>query len=249
MTHLSPTEAQLFLLEKYLTQFWKDIKDEHLEQINTKGESDFINVKFIERNINDPLNQKRGEWFNLIPKYLKIDKGFPKLHFNDRNRISFIQLREANSSLTHLVLGCGNNPAWRGMYVPENSYSDVELDKLKQSCLLSYSDKSFGESVWYNRFLPEYHFQTHLHTDAITCDPDVSMNPTFIGFAFIEKRPLPLPDNHFTKIECEGIDLSRLSGYEIETKRLRRSQYNSLEISKKLMKERDDYVLELINIL
>ena len=75
------------------------------------------------------------------------------------------------------------------------------------------------------------------------------MNPTFIGFAFIEKRPLPLPDNHFTKIECEGIDLSRLSGYEIETKRLRRSQYNSLETSKKLMKERDDYVLELINIL
>ena len=214
---------QINLLRTAVKQLWIDIRTEHFEQIEQFGKSEFIDIKFIEETIIDPLEEfNTSDWLKCHPHLLTIDPEYPKIHYNDRGHISFIQLRAVPSNITTLVIGCGNNPATNCYHVPNVDYNYKTLSQLYNQCIACYpTDNSnwYGKTIW-NQTRRDWYYKIHKHDNCITCDVDVKMNPTFIGFAFITNRPLPIPDNQFTSIIEEGITLASLSGYDPEKKRL-----------------------------
>jgi hypothetical protein len=216
----APTQEQLALLREMSITFWKDVMDEYHDQVKL-GFNDFIELHYIKGFIADSLQTNTGQFYKTNVEKLTIDVGFPKAHYTENGRISFIQLRECDLKLRKLIIGCGNNPTTIFFHKRGKVLSLMELGALKGQFDNVYgANNPLCEKLW-----KRHQRENHLHHDAITCDVEVGMNPTFIGFAFIRGRPLPLPDHHFTKIFEEGITLEGLMGYNEENLRLLHPKY------------------------
>jgi len=216
----TPTQEQLALLHKLSTTFWEGVMDEYHDQ-DKLGQTDFMELHYIKNFIADSLQTNTARFFKTNVEKLTIDVGFPKPHYTANGRISFIQLRECDLNLRKLIIGCGNNPTTILFHTCGKVLSLMELGALKGQFDNVYgAGNPLCETLW-----KRHQRENHLHHDAITCDVEVGMNPTFVGFAFIQGRPLPLPDHHFTKIFEEGITLEGQSGYIEENSRLLHPKY------------------------
>ena len=147
------------------------------------------------------------EWLAVRYDKLDIHPGYPKPHFDSNGMLIFIQLRKVQSS--GLLIGCGNNPTSISYNYPLDVSESAR--QISDDC---YRDSTCGGLLWQQRF--DEH--DHCHEGWITVDPNVAMNPTFIGaFGYFK---LPLEDDSLTSIVQEGILLNKSPLYESEIVRL-----------------------------
>tara|TARA_Y100000991_G_C21959429_1_gene343696 strand:+ start:372 stop:1031 length:660 start_codon:yes stop_codon:yes gene_type:complete len=196
-------------LEKYLRNLYRDIEP---EKNAFKDYYDPMEQKFLDEFIDDPLQIKIHNFHKNRIEKLTIDEGYPVEWKNEDGKTIFVQLRKIDKN--KLLLGCGNNPT----SICYNYPIDKDFEKECHSffcyeewakCIIrqTYNDLSKGDY--------------HLHGDYITIDPNITMNPTIVGFFGWYKIPEDLiPSNSLIDIHSEGIILNGLKNYESEYLRL-----------------------------
>ena len=116
------------------------------------------------------------------------------------------------------MLGCGNNPTSVCYHSPTN------MDHFKKCCREFFKEKIYSSIIIKQKedeLDENYH---HDHSDYITIDPNIVMNPTIISEFGYWKLPF-LPDNYFDCVHSEGIYLDKSEFYNIEKNRIMKKKY------------------------
>ena len=200
-------EKKIKILEQYLIEFYSGIVPENID-----GYYDPVCPEFLDEKIDDPLGLKDHKFHRNNIELLNIDEGFPKAHKDINGKIVAVQLRKITSD--KLLLGCGNNPTSICYHFPQS----LEFNK---ECY------SYGSSKWWSDTIIEQHKndlnigKTHQHNEYITIDPNITMNPTIVGFFGWYTLPESLiPNNSLRQIISEGIDLRNMRYFRPEYERL-----------------------------
>lgn len=207
---LPHSSEQIETLQQFLIEFYEGIIPVDSGEV---GFAKPLDQRFINEFIDDPLRLKEHNFHKNNLDHLKIDKGFPKAWRDDSGKIIFIQLR--NIDKDKLLIGCGNNPTSICYHLP----MDPEFDK---ECY-SYSD---GNEWWAKQIISQHKTDNHEHLEYITMDPNVTMNPTIIGFFGWYEIPEELiPQNSISDIDFEGISLDSLRYTQSEYYKLTGKHY------------------------
>lgn len=206
----SPDSLKVVELEKLLKEFYSGIKPQFIE-----GDFEPMEQKFLDKMIVDPLNLDEHNFHKNDLSLLDIDDGYPKAYRDCDGKIVAIQLRECK--LNKILIGCGNNPTSICYHCPSS------LDYNKEC--ISFGVLNGGE--WWSNTIISQHEQdladgiTHLHSEYITIDCNITMNPTIIGFFGWYKLPIELlPDNSIEEICFEGIRLAQTRYFKHDYERL-----------------------------
>ena len=201
---------KILLLEKILKDFLCSVEPELIE-----GEYEPLGINFINDMVSDPLNLKEHNFHKTDLSLLNIDDGYPKAYRDCDGKIVAIQLRECK--LNKILIGCGNNPTSICYHCPSS------LDYNKEC--ISFGQLNGGQ--WWSDTIISQHEQdledgiTHLHSEYITIDCNITMNPTIITFFGWYKLPVELlPDNSIEEICFEGINLSGAKYFKHDYERL-----------------------------
>jgi len=208
--HISPDSSKIIDLEKLLKEFFLYVKPEFIE-----GDFEPMEQRFLDKMIVDPLNLDEHNFHKTDLSLLDIDDGYPKAYRDYDGKIVAIQLRECK--LNKILIGCGNNPTSICYHCP----SCFDYNK---ECI------SFGQlngGKWWSDIIISQHEQdlendiTHRHSEYITIDCNITMNPTIISFFGWYKLPIELlPDNSIEEICFEGIRLCDTRYFKHDYERL-----------------------------
>ena len=207
---VSPDSSKIIDLEKLLKEFFLSVKPEFIE-----GDFEPIEQRFLDKMIVDPLNLDEHNFHRTDLSLLDIDDGYPKAYRDCDGKIVAIQLRECK--LNKILIGCGNNPTSICYHCPSS------LDYNKEC--ISFSELNGGR--WWSDTIISQHEQdledgiTHLHSEYITIDCNITMNPTIISFFGWYKLPIELlADNSIEEICFEGIRLTQERYFKHDYERL-----------------------------
>lgn len=202
--------TQLEILKIYLIEFWKThkkgLKNKHPYKQNQKY------LYYIEKNIKDPFNTKHTDFHRCRSEYIDIAPGYPKAYRNSDGDIYAIQIRPLRNSV--LLLGCGNNPTTKCYR------SSTSLIEWSNSCMMAFKDNpKWGLGLINQHILEIQNNVTHNHLGYDTIDPDISMNPSIIGFFGEDKMPF-IKNKSYDSIDSEGITLESTKYYYEEYNRI-----------------------------
>ena len=206
----SPDSSKVIELEKLLKEFLSGIKPEFIE-----GDFEPIGQEFLDKMIVDPLNLDEHNFHRTNLSLLDIDDGYPKAYRDCDGKIVAIQLRECK--LNKILIGCGNNPTSICYHCPSS------LDYNKECISFGFLN---GGKWWSNTIISQHEQDledgiTHLHSEYITIDCNITMNPTIISFFGWYKLPVELfPDNSIEEICFEGIRLIQAKYFKHDYERL-----------------------------
>jgi hypothetical protein len=224
-----PTPSQLKLLKEFLIEFYKFQAEFYKDDERMLG--------FIKKNIMDPFLEQEPEFHRSNLELLNIEDGYPIAHFNEKNQIYAIQLRSItpkeikNRKITSyadvvkireypkkLLLGCGNNPTSVCYHYPTN------MEQFKKCCKMFFKEECYSNIIIEQKEDELKYDEHHDHSDYITIDPNIVMNPTIISEFGQWMLPF-LPNNYFESIDHEGICLENAQFYNFEKNRVMKKKY------------------------
>lgn len=212
VTSLKKQPTQLEILKLYLIEFWKTYKKNLKNKHIYKNQSRYLD--YIDKNISNPFNYYQSDFHKCRSNFIDIAPGYPKAHRNKDGDIYAIQIRPLKNN--KLLLGCGNNPTTKCYN------SNTNIKDWTMSCMNAFKDNP----EWGIRLINQYivdleNNENHIHEGYDTIDPEISMNPTIIGFFGEDTMPF-LVSNSYEFIESEGITLESTPFYYKEYNRIKK---------------------------
>ena len=206
---------KIVILEKYLKNLYEGITPEKNKNENY---DDPIEKKFLNEYIDDPLQIKLHNFHKNCIDKLSIDDGYPVEWKNNEGKTIFVQLRKIKNE-NKLLLGCGNNPT-------SICYHSPLHEDFEKECHSYGNDYEWSKIIIKQTYDQLSQGKNHLHENYITIDPNITMNPTIIGFfGWYEIPEKLIPPRSLIDIHSEGIILENLRYYNSEYLKLTNKKY------------------------